>query len=164
MRREFRWAALCHSAPRFRAAGVAVAALITAIASPGVSQAKPQEAFLAELVAQSFFRGLLEGRLQVIEPLLAKRVRVEGRWVDGRKLRPFLQRLIRRARRRGLKLRKLVMLDYPQMVRRFGPPPKRLSVALKPSDQIALARFGQLGAVVALRRQGRFFRIHLITD
>ena len=147
---------------------VALIAVVFSIVASSRVEAAPtrrgDRVFLAELVAQSFFRGLLDGRLKAIMPLCAKRVRFEGRWVERAALRHELSILISRAHRHALKLRALVILDLAEMIRRFGPPPKRLRIALRRGDLIALARFNHLGVVAALRREGDFYRIHLLTD
>lgn len=121
--------------------------------------------FLAELVATSFFRGLVDGRLAAIAPLCARRVSFDGRWIEGRLAQERqLQQVIQRARRTGLKLRGVWVLTQDEMVARFGAAPARLQAALRPGDLIALARFDRLGAVAALRREGRFYRVHLLSD
>ncbi len=115
--------------------------------------------FTAELVARTFFRGLLEGRPGTVLPLCGSEVNLDGRRLrDRAELQQALEALSARARQRGLRLRLLVLLDAREAVRR------RIRGSFGPDRLVALARFSQLGAVALLRREDGFWRVTALTD
>lgn len=124
-----------------------------------------KERFMAQMVATSFVRAVIGGQIDTAVPLCAPRVSFDGRWVEGEKpLRAALSRVIARARRVRLRLRTVEVLSHAEMVGRYGPAPSRLKGAIGKSDLFALALFGRLGMVVGLERQGRLFRVKLLSD
>jgi len=141
------------------------AALAAAIPASEVAVARRGgDRFMAELVARSFFRALLAGDVKALLPLCAKRVNLDGRWVEQPRLSAELLRLTERARSTALKLRRVKLVSYAEMVKRHGPPPKRLAGAVSRRDMIALARFNRLGALAVLTKQGRFWRVAMLSD
>ena len=121
--------------------------------------------FMAKLVAQTFFRGLLEGSILSVVPLCAKRVNLDGHWVqDHKELEKRLRTIGIHAREHGVKLRRVVILDYGTVTRRFGRPPARLRGAAGPGKLIALVRFNTVGAVAVLGRVGAFWKVVALTD
>lgn len=143
----------------------ALAALIVC-AWPAVgAAASAKGAFLPYLVASSFVRALLDGRLDAAAPLCAPRVSFDGHWVEGdRPLREALGQLIARARRARLRLRTVQVLSHAEMIKRFGSPPDRLAKVVGKKDVFALARFQRMGLVIGLEQQGRLFRVKLLSD
>jgi len=140
-------------------------ALLAALLSPQSASAAGKNLFLPRLVASSFVRALLVGRVKTAAPLCAPRVNFDGKWVEGEKpLREALQRLVARARRSRLRLRSVQVLTHAEMVRRYGPPPPRLAKVVKRKDVFALARFDRMGLVMGLQRQGRLYRIKFLSD
>lgn len=117
------------------------------------------------LVAKGFFHAVLEARLNDALAVCAPRVAFEGKWVSGEtELQQELSRLIDRASSQTLQLRRVDVLSYREMVRRFGPPPNRLRQIVRPDDMLALARFDRRGAIAVLRQEGSFWRIAALTD
>lgn len=132
---------------------------------PAGLAAAPQPDFMAQLVARSFFRGVVEGEVAVLAPLCANQVNFDGTLIKGTKaVRQQLAAMIKRARRQGLKLHKLLLLSYKEAVRQFGPPPARIARFIGPRDLIAVAAFQRSGAVAVLTRNGSFWRITALTD
>lgn len=153
--------------PRRRLAALAALAATLSWFTPAASQprARDSDRFMALLVARSFFRALLSGNVDAALPLCARRVSFEGAQVQGTKqLRARLLKMAGRARAGGLKLKKVELLHLERMVERFGPPPARLKRSISPRDLIALARFNKQGALAVLRRDGRFWRISVLSD
>lgn len=141
-----------------------VASLLLLAAVPARAQQGDRE-FMAQLVARTFFRGLLDNNVEALLPLCAEQVSLDGEAVKGRDaLRPRLQAMATRARELGIQLRRVEVLSYQEVVRRFGPPPERLRRAVGPGQLVALARFSSLGAVAVLRRAGAFWKISAISD
>lgn len=121
--------------------------------------------FMATLVARSFFQGLLTGQPSAIFPLCGKQVSFDGEIIKKPgALKKKLRELNSRARRRGLKLEKLLVIPYREAVRRYGPPPARLRGSVGRGKVVALARFNHLGAVAILQRRGPFWKVIAITD
>ena len=142
-----------------------LSALVLLLASPFASAQAKKVDFMADLVARGFFRGLVGGQAASLEPLCSKRVSFDGRWVSGGKaLSRELKKLVRRARRQQLKLRRIVLLPYDEAVKRFGPPPARLKGAGGRGRVVALAAFQRGGAAIILAREGRFWRVVALTD
>ena len=134
-------------------------AVVPARAEPGDRE------FMAQLVSRTFFRGLLANNVESLLPLCAEQVSLDGEVVKGREaLRPRLQAMATRARELGIQLRRVEVLSYGEVVRRFGPPPERLRRSAGPGQLVALARFSSLGAVAVLRRVGAFWKISAISD
>jgi hypothetical protein len=141
-----------------------LAALLVLLA-PGAVGAPPSADFMAELVARSFFRAVLERDVAAALPLCADEVSFDGRRVRGKaELEKQLLQLAQRARARGLQLIKIVVLMAPEAVRRYGPPPARMRRSLPSGAMVALARFNHLGAVAVLQRQGGFWRVTALSD
>jgi len=121
--------------------------------------------FMAQLVGRTFFRGLLAGNVESLLPLCAEQVSLDGEVVKGREaLLPRLKAMATRARELGIQLRRVEVLSYQEVVRRFGPPPERLRRSVGPGQLVVLARFSSLGAVAVLRRVGPFWKITAISD
>ncbi len=138
------------------------------VALPGArslaADAAPRDAYLAELVARSFFRGLLEGQPETVLPLCAAEVNLDGERLRGPALGARLRELSTRARQKGLRLRKLVVLTAEEAVRRYGPPPSRLRGSVVPGRAVVLARFNQSGVVAVLARGPGLWRVTALTD
>ncbi len=127
--------------------------------------AEPDAEFMARLVAQSFFRGLLKGEIEAVFPLCAGTINFDGEQVKGSEaVKKKLEQLASRARDSGLRLKKVVVLTIPQVLQRYGPPPARIKKAVKPGRMVALARFNMMGAVAVLARTAGFWRIQALTD
>jgi hypothetical protein len=142
-----------------------VRALLTLLLFAAPAYAAPVSDFTAELVARSFVRSLLEGRPQSALPLCGAEVNLDGRKLrDRTELLQALEAVSARARRRGLRLRQLVVLEAAEAVRRFGQPPRRLRGSVVPGSLVVLARLNHLGAAVLLRREGGFWRVTGLTD
>jgi len=120
--------------------------------------------FMAELVARTFFRALVEGDPTTVAPLCARRVNLDGTWAEGETLLGRLRAISRRSRELGLQLRRVVVIPYTEAVRRYGEPPLRLRQAIARGGRVALARFNTLGAVAVLRRAGAFWKVIAVTD
>lgn len=149
---------------RIRSIG-AIVALVCLLASPVVSAQAKKVDFMADLVARGFFRGLVGGEATSLEPLCSSRVSFDGRWVrQGKALSQELKKLVRRARRQQLKLRRIVLMPYEDAVKRFGPAPARLKDVGGRGRVVALAAFQRGGAVLILAREGRFWRVVALTD
>lgn len=139
--------------------------LLLLLLPAGPAAAGEDDAFMARLVARSFFRGLVEGDLPTLAPLCARRVNFDGQVVKGAAaIRRRLEALVTRARERGLRLKKVQLLTYREAVRRFGPPPARIAVTPGRGTMVALAAFQRGGAVAVLGRVGRFWRVLALTD
>lgn len=133
--------------------------------SPMVEAAEPDVQFMARLVAQSFFRGLLKGEVETALPLCARSFNFDGEQLKGTDaIKARLGQLAARAREQGLRLKRVEVLTVPQALKRFGPPPARIKKALGPGRMVALARFNMMGSVAVLARQGGFWRVHALTD
>jgi hypothetical protein len=146
-----------------------LAALVTPRSAAGRAgaasgQAVPRDAYLAELVARSFFRGLLEGQVDTLLPLCAAEVNLDGERLRGAALATRLRELSARARQKGLRLRKLVVLSAEEALRRYGKPPARLRGSVTPGRAVALARFNHAGAAAILARGPGFWRVIALTD
>jgi hypothetical protein len=142
--------------------GTTVLALLLLAIGPGRVRAAD---FTAEMVARTFFHGLLEGRPEAALQLCAAEVNLDGQRVRDRgELQRALGAISTRARSRSLSLRQLLLLEPGEALRRYGPPPRRLGDALRPGRLVALARFGSLGAAAVLRREGGFWRVTALTD
>ena len=140
-------------------------ALLLLTQLPAVAAPAAVTDFTAELVARSFLRSLLDGRPAGALPLCGAEVNLDGRKLrDRTELQQALETVSSRARRRGLRLRQLLILDGAEAVRRFGQPPRRLRGSVGPGSLVALARLSQLGAAVVLRREGGFWRVTALTD
>jgi len=120
---------------------------------------------MAKLVARGFFRALMAGELKALLPMCGKQVDFDGASAkDPASIKKQLGAIIKRIKRKGLKLRRIVVLDKKQMKTMFGACPKRLQKSVKKSQAFALARFNRLGAVAFLAKKGRFWRIVALTD
>lgn len=124
----------------------------------------PRDAYLAELVARSFFRGLLEGGPEALLPLCAPEVNLDGERVGGAALAERLRELATRARSKGLRLRKLQVLSAEEAIRRFGRAPERLRGAVIPGRAVVLARLNHAGVVAVLARGPGYWRVIALTD
>jgi len=133
------------------------------LAAPAASAA-PRDAYLAELVARSFFRGLLEGQTETLLPLCAPEVNLDGVRVAGAALGERLRALSLRARQKALRLRKLVVLSSEEAIRRYGKPPERLRGSVLPGRAVVLARLNQAGVVAVLARGPGYWRVIALTD
>jgi hypothetical protein len=130
-------------------------------ANPG----EPKTDFMAELVAKTFLRALLEGDAAALAPLCAEAVNFDGEVVKGRAaVEKRLAEVISRARSRQVRLRRVLLLPALEAVKRFGPPPRRIASSLGAGAVVAIARFERLGAVLVLKRKGRFYQVVAITD
>lgn len=139
--------------------------LILLLSLPAAAQEKKID-FMAQLVAKGFFRALVDGEHKALVPLCAPReVNFDGRIARGAKqVRQQLEAMATRAKRQGLKLRKVELLRYRDAVKRFGPPPPRLKGNVGPGMVVALGAFARRGAVLVLAKQGRFWRVVAVTD
>lgn len=153
----------CMIVPMLRWTAWCLVALVLVVAGPAA--ADNDREFMAQLVARTFFRSVLEGGGESVLPLCAPRVNLDGEWVKGREaLTPRLRQMGQRAREQGLQLRKVVVVSYREAVRRYGPPPARLRGAVGPGKLVALARFNLRGAVAILGRVGAFWKVVAVTD
>jgi hypothetical protein len=129
------------------------------------SSAAGDDAFMARLVARSFFGGIIGGEVGSVLPLCGSRFSFDGDMAtDVKQIRQRLGRVNARARQLGLQLRKVIVLGYREAVERYGPPPARLRNVLRPGCMVALARFNMRGAVAVLERQGAFWKVVALTD
>jgi len=142
-----------------------LAVLSVSVLAPPRPAAAGDREFMAKLVAQTFFRALLEGTVETALPLCSKRVNLDGTWVE---VPGVLERRLRamsvHAREQGVRLTRVTVLPHGVVVRRFGPPPARLRGATGPGRLVALARFNTAGAVAVLRRTGAFWKVVAVTD
>lgn len=144
---------------------IVLAALVLVALAPHRASASAKDRFLPQLVASSFVRALLNGHLQVAAPLCAPRVNFDGHWVEEKEpIRQALSKLMTRARRARLRLKTVHVLSHSEMIKRYGAPPPRLAKAMSKRDVFALVRFSRLGLVIGLERQGRLYRIKLLSD
>ncbi len=143
---------------------MAAAALACLLMSPAVSAQAKKVDFMADLVARGFFRGLVGGEAAALVPLCSRQVSFDGRLVKAPALHKELGKLVGRAKRKQLKLRRIVLLSYEDTVKRFGPPPARLKGAGGRGRVVALAAFQRGGAVLILAKEGRFWRVVALTD
>jgi hypothetical protein len=120
--------------------------------------------YMAELVARTFFRGLLEGQPAPLAALCAREVNFDGVRLRGAAIGERLRELAARARRKQLRLRKLEVISVAAALERYGKPPARLRRELVPGRAVALARFNVLGAAAVLARVGGFWRVIALTD
>lgn len=142
-----------------------VALLLAVFAVPRPEAAAEPADVTAELVARSFFGGLLSGQTASLVPLCAREVSFDGEWVrDETALRAKLEQMSTRARQRGLRLKLVQVMPVDEAVRRYGPPPRRLRPSLARASRVALARFNVRGAVALLRLESGFWRLIAITD
>src|SRR5512143_2925060 len=109
--------------PRTRALVSGLSLLAAWLAVSTSAAAPPSSApadFMAELVARSFFRAVLEGDVAAALPLCADEVSFDGQRVRGKaSLEKQLQQLAQRARARGLQLLKIVVIPSREAVRRY---------------------------------------------
>ena len=135
------------------------------VRAPTARADEPDARFVARLVAQSFFRGLIEGDISTVQPLCASTMSFDGERVRGdAAVKARLEQLADRARQGGLDLKKVEVIPVREAIQRFGPPPERIKAEVRPGNIVALARFNVLGAVAVLGRQSGFWRIHALTD
>ena len=120
--------------------------------------------FGASLTARSAFDALMRGDSGVLTRLSAKELSADGTVLRGAGITEAWEGMIGRLRRLGLQLRRLVLLDHREMLRRFGKPPQRLRAIARPGRYYALARFNRLGAIAILARQSGTWRIIGISD
>lgn len=140
-------------------------AVVCLLASPPALAQDKKVDFMADLVARGFFRGLVSGEAAALVPLCSGRVSFDGRLVQGsRSMVQELKKLVRRARRRQLKLHRIVLMPYEEAVKRFGPPPSRLKKVGGRGRVVALAAFQRGGAALILAREGKFWRVVALTD
>jgi hypothetical protein len=129
------------------------------------AHAQPSRDFMVKLVSRGFFRALIEGETETLLPLCAERVNLDGQVVRSREaLKKRFQQMSRRARRLGIRLKKIQVISYAEAVERFGAPPRRLQSEVRPNTMVALARFNSRGAVAVLKRSGTFWRVVALTD
>jgi hypothetical protein len=125
----------------------------------------PDDRFLVRLVAQSFFRSILEGNVKAASPLCDVRVNFDGILVQGHEaVEQRLRTVAARAKRFQLHLQQVVLLSQAEMQQRYGPAPKRLRDVAKKGVYVALARFDRGGAVAMFARRNRFWRMVGLSD
>jgi hypothetical protein len=147
-----------------RALGLTLGLLLGVEALAVAAPAAPRDAYLAELVARSFFRGLLESGSGSLLPLCAPEVNLDGERLRGEALTARLRELSSRARSQGLRLRKLQVLSAEEAIRRHGKPPDRLRGVVLPGRAVVLARLNHGGVVAVLARGPGFWRVIALTD
>lgn len=132
---------------------------------PAQVVAEDDALYMAQLVGRGFFRALQDGEVEAMVPLCAEAVNFDGELVKGRpKVKARLARLVKRARKNHLRLKKVLLLSYREAIKVLGPCPERLKKVLKPGHMVALAAFQRGGAVAVLARRGDFWRVIALTD
>lgn len=144
---------------------VLLACLVLLATFPRAAGGQARPDFVAELVARSFVRALLEGDAPTALGLCAERVSMDGEWAQGRAaIEAQILAMQGRVRTFGLKLQHLAVLPHAEVVRRFGPPPERLRGVAGPGRLVALARLNTLGVAIILGRAGGLWKVVGLSD
>lgn len=134
-------------------------------ASPSISKTSNNKYLLEKLVARSFVHNLLKGDFNAALALCAKRIHIEDSTIsDIEELEQNLRKMHKRANARDLKLMRVEIKNYQQMLKEFGKPPKRLIKNIRHNDRFALLHFNRGGAILGLRHHNSVIRIYLISD
>lgn len=143
--------------------GRAIIAILL-FASPSLALAEKAE--MAERVGRSFFEAILAGNTQVALRLSGRRVNFDGHLTQNiDEIKAQYRKMSERAVALGLRLKSVQTLDKNQMLKKYGPPPKRIrGETSNQNAQFVLARFNRKGAVAILAKQGIFWRVVAITD
>lgn len=152
-------------APVRRTAALVAFCFVLPTAPAAAKRGRSAGAFTVELVARSFTRALLAGRIDEALALCDRRVSFDGQPATRKaEIRRRLRAIARRSRRAHLRLGRLELSTPHEMKKRFGPPPDKLGRAVRRVSRFALVHLGRSGAVLGLRRSRGFWRVALITD
>lgn len=139
-----------------------------ALPSNGAQPAAPRTGsavdYVPRLVGRTFLRAVAERDLETVVSLCADSVQFDGRPARGASKITEALRTLHRRIPASMKFRKVVALDYPRMVERFGPPPKRLKGVRFKGSVIVLGRLRRGGLIVVLNKIDGRWRVVALTD
>ena len=119
--------------------------------------------FVADLVARTFVRGLFDGNVAELGPLVADRVSFDGELVQGAAVRERLALVARRARAAG-QPRRLVLMTFAKAQARFGEPPSRLRAIGLPGTVIGFARLDRGGLITIVKKVDGRWKVAGLSD
>lgn len=139
-------------------------ALPSSPAQPAASRTAPAVDYVPRLVGRTFLRAVAERDLETALSLCANAVQFDGRPAEGRSRVAEALRSLHRRVPASMKFRKVVAMDYAQMVERFGPPPKRLKGVRFKGSVVILGRLRRGGLIVVLNKIDGRWRVVALTD
>lgn len=131
---------------------------------PADATKDPSTDTVALLVGQTFLRNITDRDTKEALVLCADNVLFDGKQARGSaqveaELRAMISRVYP-----GMLIKKIFVFGYREMVKRFGPPPKRLSGAKLEEAVFVLARLRRGGLIVVLNKMDDRWRVTALTD